>query len=263
MLLVASRGPVGGLQNALPPLVGFRAKRPPAGSRLRRGSKQDRAFDLFRIARCGVPIGQSIEEVQGVRDRNRSSQGITQRGGARRGASNSSASSACVPGDANATSWWSSRHGSNRGVGRSKARRARARCWRSNSSRPARLVLDVPPTLSARARLLDAGRIDKTDAHDARAAAVVALRHSKLRTVVREDHTAVLRLLAKRHHDLVAHRTRAICRLHTVLCPLVAGGLPTPTFGHSSRGRAASHPSRRRGRDRTSTTRRRAPHRGA
>ena len=87
------------------------------------------------------------------------------------------------------------------------------------------LVLDVPPTLSARARLLDAGRIDKTDAHDARAAAVVALRHSKLRTVVLEDHTAVLRLLAKRHHDLVAHRTRAVCRLHTVLCLLVAGGL--------------------------------------
>jgi transposase len=87
-------------------------------------------------------------------------------------------------------------------------------------------VLDVPPTLSARARLLDTARIDKTDAHDARSAAVVALRHSKVRTVTLEDHTAVLRLLAKRHHDLVAHRTRAICRLHTVLCLLVAGGLP-------------------------------------
>jgi transposase len=87
-------------------------------------------------------------------------------------------------------------------------------------------VLDVPPTLSARARLLDTARIDKTDAHDARSAAVVALRHSKLRTVRLEDHSAVLRLLAKRHHDLVAHRTRAVCRLHTVLCLLVAGGLP-------------------------------------
>ncbi len=87
-------------------------------------------------------------------------------------------------------------------------------------------VLDVPPSLSARARLLDTARIDKTDAHDARSAAVVALRHSKLRAVVLEDHTAVLRLLAKRHHDLVAHRTRTVCRLHTVLCLLVAGGLP-------------------------------------
>jgi len=88
------------------------------------------------------------------------------------------------------------------------------------------VVFDVPPTLSARARLLDTAKIDKTDAHDARSAAVVALRHSQLRTVVLENHSAVLRLLAKRHHDLVAHRTRVVCRLHTVLCLLVAGGLP-------------------------------------
>jgi len=87
-------------------------------------------------------------------------------------------------------------------------------------------VVDVPPTLSARVRLLDSERSDKTDAHDARSAAVVALRHSKLRVVALEDHSAVLRLLAKRHHDLVAHRTRAICRLHAVLCQLVAGGIP-------------------------------------
>ena len=38
-------------------------------------------------------------------------------------------------------------------------------------------VLDVPPKLSARVRLLDSGRSDKTDSHDARSAAVVALRH--------------------------------------------------------------------------------------
>jgi transposase len=87
-------------------------------------------------------------------------------------------------------------------------------------------VLDVPPALSARVRLLDNARSDKTDAHDARSAAVVALRHSKLRVVGLEDHSAVLRLLAKRHHDLIAHRTRVICRLHTFLCQLVAGGLP-------------------------------------
>jgi transposase len=115
------------------------------------------------------------------------------------------------------------------------------------------LVLDVPPTLSARARLLDAGRVDKTDAHDARAAAVVALRHSKLRTVVREDHSAVLRLLAKRHHDLVAHRTRAICRLHTVLCLLVAGGVPRQL----SAARAAAELRRIRPADAVGTERRR------
>ena len=41
-------------------------------------------------------------------------------------------------------------------------------------------VLDVPPALSARARLFDAGQTDKTDPHDARSAAVVALRHASL-----------------------------------------------------------------------------------
>jgi transposase len=87
-------------------------------------------------------------------------------------------------------------------------------------------VLDVPPALSARVRLLDNARSDKTDAHDARSAAVVALRHSRLRVVGLEDHSALLRLLAKRHHDLVAHRTRTICRLHALLCQLAPGGLP-------------------------------------
>jgi transposase len=86
------------------------------------------------------------------------------------------------------------------------------------------VVLDVPPTLSARARLLDSGSIDKTDPHDARAAAIVALRHPRLRVVAAEDHGAVLRLLAKRHHDLTALRTQAVCRLHTVLCLLSPGG---------------------------------------
>jgi transposase len=87
-------------------------------------------------------------------------------------------------------------------------------------------VFDVPPTLSARVRLLDSGRSDKTDSHDARSAAVVALRHSSLRSVRAEDHVAVLRLLAKRHHDLIAARTRAVCRLHTTLCHLAEGHFP-------------------------------------
>jgi transposase len=87
-------------------------------------------------------------------------------------------------------------------------------------------VVDVPPTLSARVRVLDSGRSDKTDSHDARSAAVVALRHRTLRAVRVEDHVAMLRLLAKRHHDLVAARTRAVCRLHTTLCHLAEGHFP-------------------------------------
>lgn len=86
-------------------------------------------------------------------------------------------------------------------------------------------VVDVPAALSARARLLDSGRKDKTDAHDARSAAIVALRHRNLRMVSLEDHRQILRLLARRHHQLIAARTRAICRLHAVLCELVEGGL--------------------------------------
>jgi transposase len=81
----------------------------------------------------------------------------------------------------------------------------------------------VPPTLSARVRLLDAGCSDKTDPHDARAAAV-ALRHTRLRQITPGDHTAVLRLLADRHHDLTGLRTQAICRLHALLCGLTPGG---------------------------------------
>ena len=87
-------------------------------------------------------------------------------------------------------------------------------------------VVDVPPKLSARVRVLDSGHSDKNDRHDARSAAVVALGHHDLRVVEREDHLAVLRLLAKRHHDLTAARTRAVCRLHTTLCYLTEGHFP-------------------------------------
>src|SRR5215831_13303683 len=86
-------------------------------------------------------------------------------------------------------------------------------------------VVDVPAALSARARLLDAGHKDKTDTHDARSAAIVALRHRNLRAVALEDRRQILRLLARRHHQLTAARTRAICRLHAVLCEMIAGGL--------------------------------------
>ncbi len=86
-------------------------------------------------------------------------------------------------------------------------------------------VVDVPAALSARARLLDSSRSDKTDAHDARSAAIVGLRHHGLRVVVADDHVQVLRLLAQRHHQLIAGRTRSICRLHTMLAVMIEGGL--------------------------------------
>ena len=75
-------------------------------------------------------------------------------------------------------------HRSCRGVGKSRARTGTGALLAQQLVAVGEVVLDVPPTLSARARLLDTARIDKTDAHNARAAAVVALRHSKLQTVM-------------------------------------------------------------------------------
>ena len=40
-------------------------------------------------------------------------------------------------------------------------------------------VVDVPPKLSSRVRLLERGRIDKTDPNDARSAAIVAGGHRR------------------------------------------------------------------------------------
>jgi transposase len=86
-------------------------------------------------------------------------------------------------------------------------------------------VVDVPPKLSARVRLMDTGRIDKSDPNDARSAAIVALRNATLNTVTGEhEDRVVLRLLADRYHQLVAQRTRTVCRLHAVLCLLIEGG---------------------------------------
>src|SRR5919106_261969 len=86
-------------------------------------------------------------------------------------------------------------------------------------------VLDVPPKLSSRVRLLDTGRIDKTDPNDARSAAIVAWRTPGLNVISGDDeHRVVLRLLADRYHQLTAQRTRTVCRLHALLCVLIEGG---------------------------------------
>src|SRR6187401_3430805 len=86
-------------------------------------------------------------------------------------------------------------------------------------------VVDVPPKLSSRVRLLERGRIDKTDPNDARSAAIVAWRTPALNVVTGlDEHRVVLRLLADRDHQITAQRTRTICRLHALLCLLIEGG---------------------------------------
>jgi transposase len=87
------------------------------------------------------------------------------------------------------------------------------------------LVVDVPATLSSRVRVLGSGRSNKNDPNDAHAVAVAALRAPSLAAVRAEDHTTVLRLLARAHLDTSRARSRACCRLHALTAELVAGGI--------------------------------------
>ena len=86
-------------------------------------------------------------------------------------------------------------------------------------------VLDVPPKLGARVRLLATGNISKNDPNDARSVAIAALRSAVVRPAQRDDHAAVLRVWGKRHRDLGRTRTQVAGRLHAVLCDLLPGGV--------------------------------------
>jgi transposase len=86
-------------------------------------------------------------------------------------------------------------------------------------------VLDVPPKLGARVRLLATGDVNKNDPNDARSVAVAALRSAGVREVRPDDHAAVLKIWSKRYRDLGRSRTQVVCRLHAVLCELVPGGI--------------------------------------
>jgi transposase len=87
-------------------------------------------------------------------------------------------------------------------------------------------VLDVPPKLAARVRLLATGDASKNDPGDARSVAVAALRSAEVREAWRDDHAAVLKVWSKRYRDLGRARTQVACRLHQVLCELIPGGVP-------------------------------------
>lgn len=87
-------------------------------------------------------------------------------------------------------------------------------------------VIDVQPKLAARVRLLATESTNKNDPHDARSVAIAALRSPSPRYVQAEDHAAEMRLWSKRQRDLSQARNRVACRLHSVLCDLVAGGVP-------------------------------------
>ncbi len=88
-------------------------------------------------------------------------------------------------------------------------------------------VVDVPPKLSARVRVLSsfAGNARKNDGLDALATALAASRNERLAAVDPEAVSEALRLLSERREDLVAERTRALNRLHALLRDLVPGGV--------------------------------------
>jgi transposase len=91
-------------------------------------------------------------------------------------------------------------------------------------------VLDVQPKLAARVRLLATESTNKNDPHDALSVAIAALRSPAPKEVCVEDHVAVMRLWARRHRNLSSSRTQVACRLHAVLCDLVAGGVPDEIY---------------------------------
>ena len=95
-------------------------------------------------------------------------------------------------------------------------------------------MVDVPPKLSARVRVLSsfAGNARKNDGVDALAIALAARHNERLVTVDPEAASEVLRLLSERREDLVAERTRALNRLHGLLRDLVPGGVAGTLSAH-------------------------------
>jgi transposase len=85
-------------------------------------------------------------------------------------------------------------------------------------------VVDVPPKLSARARVFATGQGRKTDATDAHSVALVGVRMAGLRPVANDEQLAVLRVLVDRRRSLGEDHTRMTSQLHHLLLELVPGG---------------------------------------
>lgn len=85
-------------------------------------------------------------------------------------------------------------------------------------------VVDVPPKLSARARVFSTGQGRKTDATDAHSVALVGTRMAGLRPVVDDQQLAVLRVLVDRRRSLGEDHTRKVSQVHQLLLELIPGG---------------------------------------
>jgi len=85
-------------------------------------------------------------------------------------------------------------------------------------------VVDVPAKLAARVRVFDTGNARKTDATDAHAVAMVALRTAGLRELAFDEELLALRLLVDRRDELSKLRVQTVNRLHRLLTELIPGG---------------------------------------
>ena len=101
------------------------------------------------------------------------------------------------------------------GVGRPLAQRLLAQ---------GEVVVDVSAKLAARVRVFDTGNARKTDATDAHAVAMVALRTSGLRQLAFDEELLALRLLTDRRDELAKLRVQTVNRLHRLLTELIPGG---------------------------------------
>ena len=85
-------------------------------------------------------------------------------------------------------------------------------------------VVDVPAKLAARVRVFDTGNARKTDATDAHAVAMVALRTAGMRELAFDEELLALRLLTDRREELAKLRVQTVNRLHRLLTELIPGG---------------------------------------
>ena len=84
-------------------------------------------------------------------------------------------------------------------------------------------VVDVPAKLAARVRLLDTGHGRKTDAHDAHAVAVAAVRTKELRRLSVDSQLEAMRMVIDRRDELTRQRVQTVNRLHRLLAELLPG----------------------------------------
>jgi transposase len=85
-------------------------------------------------------------------------------------------------------------------------------------------VVDVPPKLSARARVFVSGQGRKTDATDAHSVALVGVRMAGLRAFVNDEQLGMLRVLVDRRRSLGEDHSRMVPQLHALLLQLIPGG---------------------------------------